>query len=266
MTAAEFKKKWSRFQGKETSAYQEHFTDLCRLLGQPTPAEADSTGSESFCFQKRVVKDAELLVLKQGGAQADEADEAERGFADVWKKGCFGWEYKGKKKNLDAAYKQLQRYREALLNPRLLVVCDFDSYIIRTNFNETVQETYQFTNDQIDRPENLRILRAVFSDPDYLKPQRTTAQVTEKVAGQMAKVALSLQNRESVELADAKSRAEVNVAQKKNLRIARFLNRIVFCLLPKTRACCRKICSRKFSKARCKSRSIFPKPSNNCSA
>ncbi len=42
--------------GKESSAYQEHFNDLCRLLGQPTPAEADPTGSESFCFQKRVVK------------------------------------------------------------------------------------------------------------------------------------------------------------------------------------------------------------------
>jgi hypothetical protein len=41
MTAAEFKKKWSRYQGKETSAYQGHFDDLCRLLGQPTPAEAD---------------------------------------------------------------------------------------------------------------------------------------------------------------------------------------------------------------------------------
>ena len=37
MTAAEFKKKWSRYTGKETSAYQEHFTDLCRLLGQQTP-------------------------------------------------------------------------------------------------------------------------------------------------------------------------------------------------------------------------------------
>jgi hypothetical protein len=37
MTAAEFKKKWSRYQGKETSAYQGHFDDLCRLLGQPTP-------------------------------------------------------------------------------------------------------------------------------------------------------------------------------------------------------------------------------------
>ena len=41
MTTAEFKKKWSRYHGKEASAYQEHFTDLCRLLGQPTPNEAD---------------------------------------------------------------------------------------------------------------------------------------------------------------------------------------------------------------------------------
>jgi hypothetical protein len=38
------------------------------------------------------------------------------------KKGCFAWEYKGKKKNLDAAYQQLLRYRESLLNPPLSVV------------------------------------------------------------------------------------------------------------------------------------------------
>src|ERR1035437_4336099 len=226
MTAAEFKKKWSRYQGKETSAYQGHFDDLCRLLGQQTPTEADPTGTDLFCYQKRVVKDAELFDLEH----PDSGDPTARGFADVWKKGCFGWEYKGKKKNLDEAYKQLQRYREALLNPPLLVVCDFDRYIVKTNFNGTVQEVHEFTNDQIDRPENLRILRALFENPDYLKPQRTTAQVTEKVAGQIAAVAKSLQSRESVELADAKSRKEVNVAQKKNLRIARFLNRIVFCL------------------------------------
>jgi type II restriction/modification system DNA methylase subunit YeeA len=127
-----------------------------------------------------------------------------------------------------------------LLNPPLLVVCDFDRYIIKTNFNGTVQEPHEFTNDQIDRPENIRILRALFTDPDFLKPQRTTAQVTKDLAAQIAQVARSLQSRESVELADAKSRKEVNVAQKKNLRIARFLNRIVFCffaedtgLLPK---------------------------------
>jgi hypothetical protein len=30
MTAAEFKKKWSRYTGKESSAYQEHFNDPFR--------------------------------------------------------------------------------------------------------------------------------------------------------------------------------------------------------------------------------------------
>ncbi len=234
MTVAEFKKKWGRYRGKETAAYQGHFDDLCRLLGQPTPAEADPTGSDSFCYQKRVIKDMELFETPDSG------DPAERGFADVWKKGCFGWEYKGKKKDLDQAYKQLLRYREALLNPPLLVVCDFDRYIVKTNFNGTVQETHEFTNEQIDQPKNWQILRALFENPDSLKPQRTTAQVTETLARQIAEVARSLQSRESIELADAKSRAEVTVAQRKNLRIARFLNRIVFCffaedtgLLPK---------------------------------
>src|SRR5947207_7520411 len=231
MTPAEFKKKWARYSGKETAAYQEHFNDVCALLGQPTPATADPTGSESFCFQKRVVKDAELFALEESDRVREEPEaERERGFADVWKKGCFAWEYKGKKKNLDEAYKQLLRYRESLLNPPLLVVCDFDRYIVKTNFNGTVQETHEFTNDQIDRPENLRILRALFENPDFLKPQRTTAQVTEKLAEQIAEVGRSLQSRKSVELEDAKTRKEFRVAQKENLRIARFLNRIIFCL------------------------------------
>ena len=219
-----------------TSAYQEHFCDLCRLLGQPTPAEADPSGSDFFCFQKRVIKDAELFTLES----PDSGDPTERGFADVWKKGCFGWEYKGKKKNLDEAYKQLQRYREALENPPLLVVCDFDRFILKTNFNGTVQETHEFTNDQIDRPENLRLLRALFENPEFLRPQRTTEQVTQHLAASIAEVAKSLQKREAGELTDATTRAELNFAQRKNLRIARFLNRLVFCffaedtgLLPK---------------------------------
>jgi hypothetical protein len=237
MTAAEFKKKWSRYQGKESSAYQEHFADLCRLLGQPTPVEADPSGTEHFSFQKRVVQEAELLDL-QGTPET--GYRPDRGFADVWKKGCFGWEYKGKHKNLDEAYRQLQRYRESLLNPPLLVVCDFERYIIKTNFNGTVRDVHEFTNDQIDNPRILKLLRDVFTNPDYLRPQRTTARVTEELAEKIAAVARSLQGRESVELEDAFTRRELKLAQKKNLRIARFLNRIVFCffaedtgLLPK---------------------------------
>ncbi len=239
MTPAEFKRKWAKYSGKEAAAYQEHFNDLCALLGQPSPVTADPTGSESFCFQKRVLKDAEFFAFDDGGRVAEEPDQ-ERGFADVWKRGCFAWEYKGKKKNLDEAYRQLLRYRESLQNPPLLVVCDFDRYIVRTNFNGTVQETKEFTNAQIDEPWVLSLLRAVFADPEFLKPQRTTAEVTEKLAQQIGAVARSLQKRESVELIDAKSRREHSVAQRKNLRIARFLNRIVFCffaedtgLLPK---------------------------------
>ena len=99
MTPAEFKRKWARYSGKETSAYQEHFNDLCSILGQPTPATADPTGSESFCFQKRVVKDARLFALEESGRIAEEPNsERERGFADVWKRGCFAWGYTGKKK------------------------------------------------------------------------------------------------------------------------------------------------------------------------
>ena len=225
MTPAEFKKKWARFSGKETSAYQEHFNDLCAMLSQPTPVSADPTGSESFCFQKRVLKDAELFMIGEDGTE-----DAERGFADVWKKDCFAWEYKGKKKNLDVAYRQLLRYRESLENPPLLVVCDFDRYIIRTNFNGAVQQTYEFTNATIDKPECLRYLRHLFTNTEALRPMVTTSQVTEELAEQIATIARSLREREAVEFADARTRAAVNVAQKQNLRVARFLNRIVFCL------------------------------------
>lgn len=137
MTPAEFKKKWSKFTGKESAAYQSHFDDLCRLLNVQTPLEADPDG-EFFCFQRKVTKDAELFDLADTG---EEAAPEERGFADVWKRGCFALEYKGRRKNLDEAYKQLLRYRESLENPPLLVVCDFDRYVIRTKFNGTAYET-----------------------------------------------------------------------------------------------------------------------------
>ncbi|MBI4657862.1 MAG: class I SAM-dependent DNA methyltransferase [Verrucomicrobia bacterium] len=234
LTAAQFKKKWSRYTGKESSAYQEHFNDLCRLIGHPTPVEADPSGHDFFCFQKGVLKDPGLLNL--GGP----ARRRKKGWADVWKKDCFGWEYKGKHKNLEQAYDQLKLYREALLNPPLLVVCDFDRFVIRTNFNGTAPDTLEFTNDEIEHPETLRLLIRVFTDPGYLKPQRTTQEVTAALAAQIAEVARSLQGRECVELSDAETREQVQVAQKRNLRIARFLNRMIFCffaedtgLLPK---------------------------------
>ena len=106
MTVPEFIAKWSKVELKERSAAQEHFLDLCRLVGHPTPAEADPVGA-SYCFER--------FAEKCGGTD---------GFADVWKRGHFAIEYKGKRKDLSAAYEQLLRYREDLENPPLLAVCD----------------------------------------------------------------------------------------------------------------------------------------------
>ena len=44
MTPNDFITKWRASELKERSASQEHFIDLCRLLGEPTPADADPTG------------------------------------------------------------------------------------------------------------------------------------------------------------------------------------------------------------------------------
>ena len=58
-----------------------------------------------------------------------------KGWADVWKRHHFGWEYKGKGKDLKKAFVQLQQYAIALENPPLLVVCDtrFSSFCLLTN-------------------------------------------------------------------------------------------------------------------------------------
>ena len=103
VTPHAFIAKWRDATLKERSAAQEHFLDLCRLLDEPTPAEADPTGA-TYCFER--------------GARKDTGGD---GWADVWKRHCFAWEYKGQRANLDAAFAQLRQYTLALENPPLLI-------------------------------------------------------------------------------------------------------------------------------------------------
>ena len=74
----------------------------------PTPADVDKHG-QTYTFEKGLAKSS-------GG----------QGWADVWYRGHFAWEYKGPNKDLDRAYDQLLRYKDHLENPPLLVVSDFD--------------------------------------------------------------------------------------------------------------------------------------------
>jgi hypothetical protein len=122
MTPEAFIRKWKASTLTERTASQSHFIDLCALLGEPTPTDSDPTG-ENYAFERGATKTA-------GG----------EGWADVWKRSCFAWEYKGKRKDLKAAYAQLQQYAVALENPPLLVVCDMETFEIHTNWTNTVHE------------------------------------------------------------------------------------------------------------------------------
>ena len=116
MKVTEFVKRWAASTGSERKSAQSHFIDLCSVLGEPWPGE-DPGNDSIYCFEKG--------IEKSGGGD---------GFADVWLNERFGWEYKGKHKDLRAAYKQLVDYHENLNSPPLLVVCDIDRYEVHTRW------------------------------------------------------------------------------------------------------------------------------------
>lgn len=56
---------WSGATLKERSTAQEHFTNLCRALSVPTPAEVDPNGTFSV-FDKGTAKTARFFVELTG--------------------------------------------------------------------------------------------------------------------------------------------------------------------------------------------------------
>src|SRR6266545_646688 len=195
LTPQDFVSKWKRVTAREKQIYQEHFIDLCHLVGHQTPNDYDPTGRH-FGF--------EMGATKTSGGQ---------GWADVAKLGYFGWEYKGKDYDLDKAYDQLLLYRDALQNPPLLIVSDINNIVIRTNYTNLPTRTIKLTLEDLLKPESLEILKAVFFNPDQLKPQVTVESVTRAAAIHFAKLADNLRKYGS----DPQE-------------IAHFLIRLLFCL------------------------------------
>ena len=195
MTPGEFIAKWRASELKERSAAHEHFIDLCRLLGEPTPAEADPTG-ERYCFER--------------GARKDTGGD---GWADVWKRHCFAWEYKGKHADLDAAFSQLRQYALALENPPLLIVSDMARFRIRTNWTNSVSLTHEFGLDDLADAATRDKLKWAMSDPERLRPGVSRQALTERAAATFAVLAQSLRERGHEPQA-----------------VAHFVNRLVFCM------------------------------------
>jgi hypothetical protein len=195
MTPNDFIAKWRHVELKERTASQSHFNDLCALLGVVDPIAADKAG-EWFTFERG--------ATKTGGGE---------GWADVWRRGCFAWEYKGPRKDLDKAFAQLLQYSVALENPPLLIVSDMDRIRIHTNWTNTVQEVHEYTIDDLLDGHVRDRLKAAFLDPETFRPTKTRQALTEETAREFAGLAQRLRDRGH----------EAH-------RVAHFVNQLVFCM------------------------------------
>ncbi len=166
--ASDFVRKWragsAAAELNERAGAQAHFIDRCRVGGVIEPGDP-----ERYCFERGVTKT---------GTASTRTD----GFADVWLRGHFAWEYKAPGRSLEGALKQLMMYALPLENPPLLVVSDRHSIEVHTHFTGTPSERHVFTLEDTTRPDVQQRLRALWLEPDAFKPKRSTRDITEEAA------------------------------------------------------------------------------------
>ena len=172
MTPQAFIAHWQNNDITERAGAQQHFNDLCDLLGQEKPRDP-----ENYTFERG--------AKTQGG----------QGWADVWKRGCFAWEYKAPGRDLNAALKQLMNYALALDNPPLLVVSDLRNIEIHTHFTGYPSVVHRIALAELTQPEIRQKLLWLFTEPERFKPQLTTYAVTEQAAARMGEIAKRLTER-----------------------------------------------------------------------
>ena len=182
--------------------------------------KADRSDALSRCLQAGRCGNADRRWQNQRGEtfvfEQSLRGTARHGFADVYYENHFAVEYKSpdKYKDLNAAYEQLQRYRENLKNPPLLVVTDINHWEIHTNFPNTEKRVYRFSHHEIaTRNEVFGWLRAMFHAPERLHPGRNTEQVAKEAADAFQLIADNMRDWNA-----------------EPTRIAYFLTKLVFCL------------------------------------
>ena len=174
MTPQAFIAKWRDNTLTERAGAQAHFEDLCALLGvEPPRIEGE------YQYERGLTK----------------TGSASQGWADVWKRGCFAWEYKQPNADLGAALRQLMIYTLSLDSPPLLVVSDRKRIEVHTHFTGTPSEVHTILLEDIGQPEVLQKLRWLFDAPERFKPALTTHAVTEAAARKMGALAERLNAR-----------------------------------------------------------------------
>ncbi len=176
MTPEHFIGQWSPGGGSysmsERAGAQPHFIELCNVLDVQSPNDADN-----YTFEYG----AKLL-------------DGKHGFADVFKRGNFAWEYKQPGGDLVGALRRLKDYASAMHNPPLLVVSDRMVFRIFTQFTGRPTETYEVALKELTDPAKRELLRRVLTDPISFQPKRTNRDITEAATKAFADVAERMLN------------------------------------------------------------------------
>ncbi len=213
ISSNQFAETWLSYTGNEQQGRQDHFNQLCQLVGHETPIERNDL--RNFTFEKSTPK-----------------PDGSLGIADVWLSGNFVMEYKAKGGDLDDAYTQALGYRDSLGNPPLIITCDFDEIHIHTNFTGKVSVIYILTLEDIRSwnapakrksaagPTELsylsvaEVLNSCFYDPKRLEPIDTPEELTSRAADLFKDIHDNLLEWNDANDAD----------------VARFLSRLLFCM------------------------------------
>lgn len=198
-----FIERWQHTSGTERANYQLFLTELCTLLGlpQPEPASAD-TEENAYVFERRVD------ISSPDGSN-------NRGFIDLYKRGCFVLEAKQTGRGLDtegwdkamlAAHTQADRYIRALSategRPPFLIVTDvgrsLEFYAEFTRSGGTYVPYpdpghHRIRLTDLRKPAIQERLFKLWHNPDALDPSKYSARVTRELSRTLADLARLLE-------------------------------------------------------------------------
>ncbi|WP_448673821.1 DNA methyltransferase [Pseudoxanthomonas mexicana] len=173
MTPQEFINLWKGHDFNEREGAQLHFSHLCRLLGVDEPLKKGE-----YQFERGAEKSS-------GG----------NGWADVWKRGHFAWENKKPGRDLKAALKQLTDHALQLESPPLLVVCDREHITIHKAFTGYPDEPETILIEDLGDESVRQRLRWIWTDPNKLRPEKSSAAITAEAAKRFADLAEAMRQR-----------------------------------------------------------------------
>jgi len=235
MEPGEFSAKWyGKKGGAERANFHQFVNDFCHALALPVPDAAEGGVLGEYQFEGPV-PGGSFRSLKASG------------FIDLYKQGCFILEAKqsylrdgqaepariegsGYDRLMRDAYAQARNYAAYLPAERpmvpFLIVADigraFEVYFDYAGNGRGFDpfpdpQSYRITLDQLDDPKFVKRLRAIWTDPASIDPRRLSADVSRRVALQLADVSSALERR---------VRDHPEQVQEASL----FLMRILFCM------------------------------------